>query len=161
MRTVQQGDRVRVHFVKRTLRGDVDSSRGRTPLELTIGTDHRRLPGLGLALVGLGEGQRVMLVVPPEQAYGLPLANRLRRLARSRFPEGESLAVGNWVRATDRHGHRRLVRVVEARPDRVVVDTNHPWAGQAVALEVEVVLILDESPDQADPGTPATAPEAR
>ena len=34
MRTVQQGDRVQVHFVKRTQRGDVDSSRGRTPLEL-------------------------------------------------------------------------------------------------------------------------------
>ena len=31
MRTVQQGDRVQVHFVKRTQRGDVDSSRGRTP----------------------------------------------------------------------------------------------------------------------------------
>jgi FKBP-type peptidyl-prolyl cis-trans isomerase 2 len=69
--------------------------------------------------------------------------------------------VGNWVRATDRHGHRRRVRVVEARPDRVVVDTNHPWAGQAVAVEVEVVLILDKSADRADPGTSAAAPGAR
>jgi FKBP-type peptidyl-prolyl cis-trans isomerase 2 len=161
MRTVQQGDRVLVHFVKRTQSGGVDSSRGRTPLELTVGTAHRRLPGLGLSLVGVGEGQRVMLVVPPEQAYGLPLADRLRQLTPSRFPEGESLAVGNWVHATDRHGHRRLVRVVEARPDRVVVDTNHPWAGQAVAVEVEVVSILNGSPDQARPGPSAAAPEAR
>src|SRR6516162_8638004 len=54
MRTVQQGDRVLVHYVKRFQDGSVASSRDRceAPLELTVGTDHPRLPGLGLALVG-------------------------------------------------------------------------------------------------------------
>jgi len=155
MRTVQQGDQVLVHFVKRTQSGEVDSSRGRAPLEVTVGTAHRRLPGLGLALVGLGQGQRVMLVVPAEEAYGPSLANRIRRLTPARFPAGAALAAGRWVRATDRNGHRRLVRVVETRPDRVVVDTNHPWAGQDVAVEVEVVSILEGSPDRANPAPPA------
>jgi len=154
MRTVQQGDRVQVHFVKRTQTGDVASSRGRTPLEMTVGKEHRRLPGLGLALVGLEEGGRVMLVVPAEQAYGLPATDRVRQLARSRFPTDEPLAAGSWVLATDRHGHRRLVRILEERDDRVVVDTNHPWAGQSVALEVEVVSILAGPTDHGQAPSP-------
>jgi FKBP-type peptidyl-prolyl cis-trans isomerase 2 len=141
MRTAQQGDRVRVHFVKRTQGGAVSSSRGKAPLEVTVGAEHRRLPGLGLALVGLGEGQRVKVHVPPEQAYGLPSPERVRRLLRKRFPEGQALATGSWVHATGRTGRRLLVRIMEVRDDVVVVDTNHPWAGQALVMEVELVSI--------------------
>jgi peptidylprolyl isomerase len=156
MRTVQQGDRVRVHFIQRTHRGDTSSSRGRAPLELTVGTEHRRLPGLGLALVGLNEGERVRLLVPPEQAYGRSRPERVRRLARARFPDDEVLAVGSRVRVTDRKGRRRLVRVVEVQRDAVVVDANHPWAGQTVALEVEVVSI-GAPPSRGDGGSPEAA----
>lgn len=141
MRTSQQGDRVRVHFVKRAQNGAVASSHGREPLELTVGTEHRRLRGLGLALVGLGEGERVQVVVPPEQAYGMPNPERVRKLARWRFPTGEALATGTMVRVAGRSGRRHLVRVMEVHDDVVVVDTNHPLAGQSVSLEVEVVSI--------------------
>ncbi len=141
MRTAQQGDRVRVHFVKRAPNGAVTSSRGRAPLELTVGTDHRRLPGLGMALVGLGEGQRVQVHVPAEQAHGAQGAERLRRLSRSRFPSDRALSADSWVRVTNRQGQRRLVRIVEVCDNIVVVDTSHPWAGQALTLEVELVAI--------------------
>lgn len=141
MRTVQEGDRVQVHYVKRSQRGAVVSSRGRGPLELVVGTAHRRLPGLGLALVGMREGERVRVLVPAEQAYGPADAHRLRKLARARFPAQPDPRVGSWVRVADRKGRRRPVRVMEVSGDAVVVDTNHPWAGQAIALEVEVVAI--------------------
>jgi peptidylprolyl isomerase len=141
MRTVQEGDRVQVHFVKRSQQGAVASTRGREPLELVVGTEHRRLPGLGLALVGMKEGESVRVLVPADQAYGSADAGRLRKLARSRFPSQRKLQVGSWVRVTDRKGRRRPVRIMEVRDDAVIVDTNHPWAGQAVALEVEVVSI--------------------
>jgi FKBP-type peptidyl-prolyl cis-trans isomerase 2 len=138
MRTVQPGDQVLVHFVKRCDRGVV-TSRGRGPLELTAGAAHRRLPGLGLALVGLAEGQQVVVHVPAGEAHGPP--GRLRRLARSRFDAGQELASDSWVRLVDRRGRRRLVRVVEVVDGAVVVDTAHPWAGEPLTLEVEVVTI--------------------
>ncbi len=159
MRTVQQGDRVRVHFVKRSQEGGRSSTRGRDPLELTVGKEHRCLPGLGLALVGLNEGERALVRVPPEQAYGLANPGRVRRVARARFPQEEALVAGNWVRVTDLKGRRRLVRIVEVRGNAVKVDTNHPWAGQAVTLEVEVISI-DTAADRAagsgaSPGVPS------
>jgi hypothetical protein len=78
MQTAKQGDRVQVHNVKRFQDGSVASfrSRGRPPLELTVGTHHPRLPGLGLSLVGLAPGNHVTVNVPAERASGLPRARQ-------------------------------------------------------------------------------------
>ncbi|HEV3258789.1 MAG TPA: FKBP-type peptidyl-prolyl cis-trans isomerase [Gemmataceae bacterium] len=146
MRTAQQGDRVQVHFVKRWQDGSTLSSRGREPLEVTVGIDHPRLPGLGLALVGLAPGGSTKVAVPVEQAYGPSDPGRVRRWARTRFPKDQSLPVGKWVRMSDSHGRRRLVRILEARSKVVVVDTNRRWAGQALELEVELVSIEAPAP---------------
>jgi carbon storage regulator CsrA len=143
MRTAQQGDRVRVHYVKRFQDGFVASSRsrGHPPLELTVGTDHPGLRGLGLGLVGLAPGNHVTLAVPAEQAAAVPAPGRVRRLARTRFAEQQALPVGQWVRILDGRGRRRLVRIVEVRERVVVVETGHPRAGQALELDVELLAI--------------------
>lgn len=143
MKTVQPGDRVQVHYVKLFQDGSVASSRarGEAPLELTIGADHPRLPGLGLSLVGLAPGDHTKLAVPAEQAYGLPDPNRIRRLDRKRFAEHQALPIGKWLRIQDRRGRHRLVRIVEVQDRVVVVDTNHPRAGQALELELELISI--------------------
>ena len=109
MRTAQPGDQVSVHYVKRSENGGVVSSRGRAPLVLTVGTEHRRLPGLATVLVGRCAGERIKLQVPAEQAYGVRRAERVRRLSRARFQKGHDLTVGsryvaggsvtNWSRA--------------------------------------------------------------
>ncbi len=159
MRIVQQGDRVWVHFVKRSQRGEVVSSRGHTPLELKVGTEDRHLPGLGLALVGMSEGQQVVVTVPAHLAYGPLGPQRLRRVARSRFTPDQNLAVGRCVRVTAGNGRRRLVRVVAVHDKSVVVDTNHPWAGQDVILKVKVVSIDSTAPGGA--ARPQAAAEDR
>src|SRR5688572_26256959 len=71
MRTAKFGDAVQVHFVGRLQRGGAISSRGGPPVRLTVGFDHPRLPGLGLALAGLGAGERATVQVSAEHAFGL------------------------------------------------------------------------------------------
>jgi FKBP-type peptidyl-prolyl cis-trans isomerase 2 len=142
MRVVQQGDKVRVHYVKCFQDGRAVSSRGKAPTELTVGIDHPRLPGLGLALVGLAVGESKFLVVPAPQADGAYDPGRTRRLARTRFADHKTLAIGEWVRVWVRQ-RRRLVRIVEIRENMVVVDINHRRAGQSLELEVEVLAILN------------------
>ncbi len=141
MRTAQSGDRVQVHYVKRFQDGSVASSRNRTPLDLTVGVAHPRLPGLGLALVGLSPGSRTTISVPPELAYGTPDPSRVQRWSRARFAADRPLPVGKWVPILTSHGRRRLVRILEIHGETVVVDTNHRFAGLAVELEVELVAI--------------------
>ncbi len=149
MQTAQPGDRVQIHYVKRFQDGSAASSRDRAPLELTVGVAHPRLPGLGLALVGLAPGASTTVQVAAEHAYGPSDPSRVRRWARTRFAEDQPLLVGKWVRVLDRRGRRRLVRILEVSGKTVVVDTNHRWAGQALNLEVELIGIHagDAGPD--------------
>jgi FKBP-type peptidyl-prolyl cis-trans isomerase 2 len=144
MRTAQKGDRVQVHYVMRCQDGSQRSSHGRSPLDLTVGTPHPRLPGLGLALVGMTPGTSKTITVPPEQGYGMPNPARVRRCSRKRFPEQEVLPIGKLVRATGTGGRQRLVRILQVDGEMVLVDTNHRWAGQTLELEVELVTIESE-----------------
>jgi FKBP-type peptidyl-prolyl cis-trans isomerase 2 len=157
MRKAQQGDHVRVHYVKRFQDGSTASSRARPPIEVIVGTAHPRLPGLGLALVGLAAGESRTLKVPPEQAYGSRDPSRVRKLDRKCFPPDKALAIGKWVRLMDRRG-RRLVRIIEERDAVVIVDVNHRWAGLTLELEVELIAIQDSD---AEPNLPGAKPEVR
>jgi FKBP-type peptidyl-prolyl cis-trans isomerase 2 len=154
MQTAQPGDRVQIHFVKRFSDGSVVSSRDRAPLELSVGAPHPRLPGLGLALVGLAPGDSTTITVTPEHAYGVPDPSRVRRLFRARFPADRPLSVGKWVPIRNRKGRRRLVRILEVGNEMVVVDTNHRRAGQTMEVEVQLLSIAPavppapEDPDQ-------------
>lgn len=141
MRTAQLGDRVRIHYVKRFQDGSVASSRRRAAVEVIVGVDHPRLPGLGAALVGLAPGAKTTVSVPPERAYGMRDPTRKRRCARTQFAAGTPLPIGQWVPVPNRQGRRLLVRILAVHDKIVVIDTNHRWAGQAQDLEVELVSI--------------------
>jgi peptidylprolyl isomerase len=140
-RTVQQGDRVRVHYVKRLRDGRTVSSR--EPLQLTVGINHARLPGLEAELVGLTEGQVATLTVPPERAYGVHDPMRIRRWPRRRFPKEATLRAGELIWFTGEQGRRRQVRILEANSKVVMVDANHPWAGQTLELKVTLLGFLE------------------
>lgn len=160
MRTVQRGDRVQVHYVKRLQDGATFSSRD--PLALTVGIDHPRLPGLGTALVGLAMGQGTTWTVPPELAYGLLDDKRIRRWSRKRFPKEATLHVGKFLRFRDEQGRHRQVRILEIQSNVVVVDTNHRGAGQTVELKVTLRSFLEPLPSReevlADRGTKRPGP---
>jgi len=140
VQVVRQGDRALVHYSKCFQDGSIVSSRGRAPAEVTVGLAHPRLPGLGLALVGLAVGESRTLVVPARRAYGPYDPARVYRLARTRFAAGQALHAGTWVQVQG-GGRRRRVRVVEVRANTVVVDANRRWAGQSMELEVTVFAI--------------------
>jgi peptidylprolyl isomerase len=166
MGTAQLGDRVRVHYVKHLEDGSVVSSHGRAPLELTVGVDSPRLPGLGSALVGQAPGTHTTVTVPAERAYGQRDAGRIYRLARTRFADYPTLRIGTWVRITDRRGRRRRVRIIQVSSRVVVVDANHRWAGQTLTLEVELLAVqrpeesfqLRDSEEGPEANTPRVEP---
>jgi FKBP-type peptidyl-prolyl cis-trans isomerase 2 len=143
VQTIQLGDRVQVHYVKRSPDGAVRSSRARGdgPLSVTVGTPHPRLHGLGAELVGLALGSSVTVVVPAEKAYGLADPGRVRRVSRDRFGENQAVIPGSRVRLRMKSGRIRSVRVVEVRGRSVTIDANHPRCGQSVELEVEILSV--------------------
>lgn len=146
MHEAQIGDRVRVQYSRKPPAGAADDQRRRLKTcDFTVGGAEVS-PTLSLGVVGMTPGDRKQLTLAPPEAFGAVKPRLIREVPRERFPEHIVLRVGQrLISVNARSGRRRRVRVVELQPSTVLVNGNHPLAGQAV--DVEVVLIsLDSSP---------------
>lgn len=141
MRKAKVGDRVKVHFTGKLSDGTVvGSSRGEAPLEFTIG-ERKVMLGLEDVVRGMRSGETRSATIPPERAHGARRDDMLLAVDLDRFPghvdpyEGQQLVM--------RRGDRpeTIVTVVATTADSVLLDTNHPLAGEALMVEVELVEI--------------------
>ena len=96
-----------------------------------VGEDTPRVPGLDAAVTGLALGAKASKTVAA--AFGPRDEGDIIRVPGAMAPPG--LEVGDTVRMGD--GRPGLITAVSAA--EVVVDVNHPMAGQDVTLDVEVV----------------------
>jgi FKBP-type peptidyl-prolyl cis-trans isomerase SlyD len=145
---MQIGDKkvVRLDYTLRNAAGEVlDSSDGAGPLTYLHGAS-QIVPGLERALVGMRAGEATDVVVAPEDAYGQPDPEGVFGVPRAAFPAEVVLAVGESFIGEDEQGQAVPVRVVELREDTVIVDANHPLAGETLHFHVDVREVRDATP---------------
>ena len=142
MAQAKDGDVVRVHYTG-TLDDTTqfDSSAGRDPLEFTVGAG-MVIPGFDDTVRGMEPGDTRTTRIPPEQAYGEPREEMRLTLTREQLPAGFDPDVGEQIHLQGQGGQPVPARVIEADESRVVVDANHPLAGQALTFEIELVEIV-------------------
>jgi FKBP-type peptidyl-prolyl cis-trans isomerase SlyD len=99
------------------------------------------VPGLERQIEGLKAGDRGAFTVDADEAFGQRDDEAVFEVERSDFPANEVVAVGDEFMAEGADGEPIAMRVVEVRDEGVVVDTNHPLAGQRVRFEVEVAAV--------------------
>ena len=123
---------------------------GDEPLEYLHG-DKQLLPALQRALEGRAEGERFVVTLPPEDAYGPRDKALQQRVPAEEFGGVDQIEAGMCFLAQSEDGQRvENVMITEVNEENgfVVVDTNHPLAGMTLEFEVCIVSIRD---------TPATA----
>ncbi|MBI4510363.1 MAG: peptidylprolyl isomerase [Deltaproteobacteria bacterium] len=132
---------VAIEYTIRDQEGEVvDSSEGRSPLVYIHG--YRQIvPGVETALDGLEAGHGIDVHVSPAEGYGDRDPDAIMILPRSVFPEEEDLETGSMFRAFRSDGKPVVFSVLEATPEVVVVDANHPLAGQTLHVNVEVLSV--------------------
>ena len=145
MHIAKLGDRVRIQYSRVPTNGaGTDKPRAPRTLEFTVGSA-KLLASVSLGVVGMAPGDRKRLSLQPNEAYGVLQPGLVQEIPRQRFPKHLVLRVGKKLTATERVSRRRRrVRVVEIRPGAVVVDGNHPLAGQVIELEIGLIT-LDSS----------------
>lgn len=125
-----------------TLRDDageiLDSATTAEPFAFVHGR-HSVIPGLEKELTGRGAGDKLDLTIAPADAYGEHSPARVQVVSRDRFPADVDIKPGMQFHASDEHGGRMSVRVTEVNEDGVVIDANHPLAGQTLHFAVEVL----------------------
>lgn len=126
------------HYTLRNREGRIlDTSRGATPLSCVEGAG-QIIEGLEEPLLQMSEGETRQVVVPPERAYGLREAALVQKVPRTSLPVDELKVGDQFQTGPDRQAPVVTVRAIEG--DEVLLDANHPLAGEELHFEVEVVV---------------------
>ena len=142
MSTVQAGDTVRIHYNGTLTDGTpFDSSQGRDPLEFTVGSG-QIIPGLDKALPGMSVGEKKTVAVPAAEAYGEHNPEGLQQIPRQQVPDDVPLDPGTRLQVQTPDGRTLPVTVSEVTEETVVLDANHPLAGQDLNFAIELVEIV-------------------
>lgn len=135
---IKDGDTVRVHYTGTFDDGEVfDSSREREPLEFTIG-DESLISGFEEALIGHEKGDRFTVTVPCDEAYGERLDELMMEVPLSDVPEHIKPEVGMMLQIATDDGDLE-VEVADITDKVVVLDANHPLAGEDLTFDIEIV----------------------
>ena len=154
---VSVGKHVTINYTLRTngaIRHIRSAVWGDEPLQYQHGSG-RLLPALERALEGLAEGDRIVVTLPPEEAYGERDKALQQRVPAETFGGVDQIEAGMCFLAHSEEGHRvENVMITEVNEENgfVVVDTNHPLAGMTLEFEVCIVSIRD-APATAGCGT--------
>ncbi len=148
-KTVQKDDVVSIEYTLTDSQGHVlDTSEGMEPLEYLHGHNNI-IPGLEKELTGMSVGEEKHVVVPPEDAYGPRHENATQIIPHEAFPPEMEVEPGMGLQMRDTTtGQVYEVYVTEIRPEGVVVDFNHPLAGETLHFDVKVVDIRPATPDE-------------
>jgi FKBP-type peptidyl-prolyl cis-trans isomerase SlyD len=146
--TIENQKVVTVHYHLTNADGQViESSRGSNPLTYLHGAG-TLLASLERALTGLDVGAMTAVELVPTEAYGEHDTTKIETLPRSAFARVPTLAVGMRLEGQDTHGQTFTVRVMEMREDTVIIDANHPLAGETLTFAMEVLAIREATADE-------------
>ncbi len=147
--TVQQDTVVAIDYTLTDSQGNViDSSEGMEPLEYLHGHSNL-IPGLEKELVGMSVGDSKQVTVPPEEAYGPRQENATQLIPSEAFPPDMQVEPGMALEMRDTStGQVFEVYVTEITPEGVVVDFNHPLAGETLNFDVKIAGIRPATADE-------------
>jgi len=124
----------------------VDSSIGNEPLKF--------LHGYGNIIAGLEEkltekvvGDKLTVAVPPEKGYGVYDESKKLQASRDQIEGVEALKIGMEIQTNTKDGVK-LFWVEKIFGDTVILNGNHPLAGQNLNFDVEIVEVRDASAEE-------------
>jgi FKBP-type peptidyl-prolyl cis-trans isomerase SlpA len=141
MSQVKQDDTVKVHYTGKLANGEVfDSSLERDPMEFQVGKG-QMIPGFENGIIDMKVNEKKTLVIPSDQAYGEPRKELVQEVPKDKLPEEIKPEIGMGLVSTTPDGNEIQLVVKEIKDDAIVVDGNHPLAGQELTFDIELIEI--------------------
>jgi FKBP-type peptidyl-prolyl cis-trans isomerase SlyD len=145
--TIKTNSVVSMNYTLKDEKGNViDTSDGRSPLVYLHGAGGL-IPGLENELDGKTKGDKLNVVIAPEDAYGTRKDELFQVVPKAGFQGTEDLALGMQVQMETEQGPV-VASVSKIEDEDVTLDLNHPLADITLHFDVEVVEIRDASADE-------------
>ena len=146
MAQVKAGDKIKVHYHGKLTNGQTfDSSEGREPLEFEVGSG-QVIKGFDDGVTGMAVGDKKTIEIPADEAYGPRNEEMVIDMPKERFPAEMVLELGMPLTMTDGQGQNFQVVITEIKENTVMLDANHPLAGQTLIFDLELVEIVGGKP---------------
>lgn len=136
---IEEGSRVSIEYVLTTDDGTVVDDNDGDLLVYDQG-DSPLLPVVEEALLGLVKGDAKRITLEPEDAFGVIQPELIKTVSATMVPE-HGRVVGSQLQWKHPEGNAQLVRVIEVKGDELVIDFNHPLAGERLHFDVTVVAV--------------------
>lgn len=137
---VEQGKRVSLDYVLFINSQEVESTKGKEPLSFVVGSKSV-IPGLESQLMGMMLGQQKKIIIDAKDAYGSVDPNAFKEVPKTAMPQDTELKPGIVVEVDDPQGGSFPGVVWEVKADSVVLNFNHPLAGQTLEFDVKILDI--------------------
>lgn len=140
MLKTKQGDTVKVNYTGKLEDGtvfDTSLTEGRAPIEAKLG-EGQLIKGFENALYDMSEGEKKVVEIAPEDAYGDVKDFMVSEVPLNQLPE--QVKVGEMLQGQGPQGPIN-VKIVEIKEEVAVVDANHPLAGKKLIFDLELVGI--------------------
>lgn len=136
---IKIGSTVQVHYTGKLVDGTTfDSSIGRAPFQFSVGTNEV-IPGFEKGLIGKQVGEKVTVSIPCDDAYGQIREDLIVNVPKTQMPA--EVEIGQTLQASNQQGVFN-VTVKEILDEHVVIDGNHPLAGEDLVFDIEVLQIM-------------------
>ena len=119
---------------------------GKTPRSYLHGGYGNTLAGIEKALEGQTVGYQATVTLAPADAFGEIDDSLVTTIPRSEFPPG--VKVGGQLEGHDDKGQRQVFTVMKIKGDTVLLDGNHPLAGEVLHFALKVVDVQPASPEE-------------
>lgn len=137
-----------------TLHGSDDAIIEKTepghPMEYIHGNNNI-IPGLEKAMEGMEVGEEKKVNVVANEAYGEYDKNLLFNIPKDNFPNDVEIKEGMQFQ-TDTEEGLMIVTVKEIQGDTVIVDANHPMAGENLTFDIKIDGIRDATQQELSHG---------
>ena len=120
---------------------DEDCCSDHGPMELTIGEGDFYTP-VEAALVGMQVGEKKTITINPDDAFGDHDPENVFTVQRSELPDEINPEVGMGLEVTGDDDDLYMVTIIRVSDTEVILDSNHPLAGEELTYEFELVEIL-------------------
>lgn len=152
---VENNKIVSLHYIMKNEAGDVlQENMEHMPEEYLHGHGNI-LPELERLLEGLETGQEMEVVIPPEHAYGPKELSLIFDVSHEDLEDPSSINEGDPIQLFD--GTEAVV--IEKHDDHLVVDANHPLAGQTLYYTIKVAGVRDATEAELSEGQPVVTGE--
>ena len=134
------------HYTLRNREGRIlDTSRGAEPLVCVEGAG-QIIEGLESSLREMQAGEKRAVVVPPERGYGVREDAMIQKIPKAHLPVADAKVGDQFQTGPDRS--YPIVTVVAIEGDDIVLDANHPLAGEELHFDVELSAVRPATPEE-------------